>query len=287
VEAAKQWIEIREHEEKILAKEFFVWKAWGWNIASIVTCLSATRPALLLAAASRVATENRGEAILAALKITSFEGMFDKHVLGPGDLPIALLNKVIQSESRAILDTMHEPVIDEAGNIKWFFSDILPTTAAFVPEITERQNFIYIVNEEWHLDDDGFLHLCPGSIMQSLNTTESETTVVIYLNIFPANYVAKENNASAWVTEVYEAWRKRIHVSPEIMKHFPASVRTAFLPFAVRLNPQVESAGIILVSNSDVATGNNNTWYKCGRYQTISNEFYRLEEEIVIGRMSI
>ena len=283
--------EEREASEKTLLRRIDPWRDWAERDSSIVCALSASRPAILLAAAKRVATRRRGEAVLAAMKIADNENVLgeDSNLL-PGGLPIGLVNKVLEAEGRIIFDANHEN--DEGLD---FFADILPTTADSCTERSGMGDFIGLPAKDWQIRDLGFLHIPEGSIMQKFSKF-GLSRVRISLQCFTRKEPTEETismHAKGYVQARYKSWRA-LHGATRMNDKFPEAIRIKFLPLAVRRAmpraPHDEefpaSFGLILASSFDSRkTDVSSIWYKCGDFVAYSYKTYKLNWKygILIG----
>ena len=278
------WLAERQEDEDVLVDAFFEWKHWAWFTSTIISCLSASRPLILFAAAKRVATENRGIAILAAMKISNYDGVFgDERGLAPGALPINLVNKVIQAEGRIVFDSLHYPT---SVNVeKRFFSDVIPTTAAWIPSESYKKSFQVLPAENWNLDNDGALHISPGSVMQRF-CPRDHTMAYVVLNSSKSSGQIKANSLRKFVANEYRVWRNDVQSTSGSMSRFPHDIRILFLPLAFGdTDDPLMVTGIVLAANSKACKHQLLTWYKCGTYMAETLTLYTLRHEIVVGKV--
>ena len=292
--------ELQRHlAEKELAKRMYPWRDWAEKNSSIVCSLSASRPAILLAAASRVATRRRGEAVLAAMKIADHDGFLGKDSkLVPGGLPIALVNSVLDAEGRLMFNVLHEH-----GDGEHFFADMLPTTADSCTQRLGIENFFGLPAQGWRIADNGFLHIPQGAVMQKFGIF-SRSRVRISLQCSREGESTHETigmSAKYYIESRYEQWKKeRVSAVANIRGYLPDTIRVKFLPLAIHKTiknakndkefPDPSAVGLVLASAANSRkTGTSSIWYKCGDYVAYSYDAYKLDWKagILIGRSNL
>lgn len=279
----------RRKSEIALFKESVPWRDWGETDSSIVCSLSSSRSAILLAAAKRVATGRRGEAVLAALKIADDSGSLGEDCkLAPGGLPISLVNRVLQAEGRLFFDVLHESYDGSE-----FFADMLPTTADSCTPRSGIDSFVGLSAEGFQITDDAFVHIPTGSIMQKFRSF-SLSRVRICLQCLKQGEPVEETSemsAKRFVKSRYKLWRGH-----QRAMNLPTEIRVKFLPLAVgREKPKGKSddeelpssIGLILASDSKSRKSDDSVvWYQCGNYVAYSYKTYKLDWKtgIRVGR---
>jgi hypothetical protein len=108
------------------------------------------------------------EAVLAALKVASFDGAFDANWLTARGLPAPLLNKMLQVEGRALFININDGVGADVDN---FFSHITPQPTdirSLEATIWGRDSHAYepLPETDWSINQDDTLHIPYGSRLQ-------------------------------------------------------------------------------------------------------------------------
>ena len=112
-EAAKDapaWVAERWHEEWWLYQRAQTWRDWAHSETNISLCCGTSRTEILVASSYRASTRRRAEAIMAALKISYRPELISPAAsegLGPGGLPVSLLNLLFDLEGRSFLYCSH------------------------------------------------------------------------------------------------------------------------------------------------------------------------------------
>lgn len=98
----------RQRTEILLYRELKRWIHWGVGEANLNVTLGATRTQIVVAGTNRHSTRHRAHALLAALKISYDPSLSAIDTLGPGALPIPLLNKLLHLEHSVFFFASHE-----------------------------------------------------------------------------------------------------------------------------------------------------------------------------------
>jgi hypothetical protein len=245
--------------------------------------LTASRPTLLHAAAKRTATEKRGEAVLAAMKLAYNDSFTHETMLAPGNLPVGIVNEIIRLEGRMVFNGSHAPQFQKYGDR--FFSDIIPLTAYFVTDGPSNLGIESLPAENWYIEVDGTLHINSKSVFQQFSDS-SDKIVQIVLQFksssgdnTPVHTTVNESRARTFVEAQYQLWLKSNDVSTEDGA-FPADIDVLFLPIGVRKG-NVAALGVVLAQGPGMSLR-----YKCGMYVAESFVTYSFEEgEIVVGKL--
>ena len=253
------------------------WRFWAQTY--IIPCLSASRSQLLVAASRREATSRRGEAVMAAMKVAPFEGVFvNDTVPALGGLPSALITKLLQVEDRVLLQAAHKPRHGSGGPLDTFFTDILPTTAEKISHVWQDSSMTSVEAKDWYVSNDGLLHISAGSVMQTLSSTSRQQVFINIGGMAEAAVQCKEFEAEGHAQREYQKWR---HDGTAFrQERFPENVQTLFLP--LHRKTVVEPSDIISVGGL-ILMGGPQRWYKCGGYFTKSYSTYRLPTDIVVA----
>lgn len=91
----------RQLSEYRKARQVRRWIDWAHKKTFLHICLSASRTQILVAGTNRFSTDRRADAVLAALKIKPEKRLRSTNCLGPGKLPIQILNKVLELDGSA------------------------------------------------------------------------------------------------------------------------------------------------------------------------------------------
>lgn len=285
----ESWISAVRREEPDWRTEFRGWKTFLGEHAAIKCSLTASRSTLLHAASKRTATEKRGEAVLAAMKLAYNDSYTDETKLAPGGLPVGLVNEIIRLDGRMVFNSTHAP--KSPKNEDRFFSDIIPMTALFVTDGPNALGIESLAAENWYIDVDGTLHISPESIFQQ-PSDQSDKSVHIVLHFkqssddsIPVHMTVEESRARGVVEEQYQLWLKLYDISTR-NGEFPTEIDVLFLPIGVRTG-NVAVLGVIIAQGRGMGIEKSSQrWYKCGTYVAKSFDTFTLEHEIIVGKIA-
>jgi hypothetical protein len=258
-----------------------------------------SRPVILQAASRRQATRGRGTAILAALKVANYNDEPDISPgqdvqLGPGGLPLALLNIILAAEGRSFFWVAMTMGMDTTR----FFYDMLPVTAESAPgTIMSKGEYTTLPATNWTIRSDGNVHIPRGATMQKFRPgTPGHRKVNVS---FPGGTVPYQAVCSPkrLVKDRYEFWRKQqlsTRTANE-MEQLPTKIWVKFLPLGIRnwkdhkgfnksQTPLV--SGLILVTDKSTKKSSPLArWANCGRYGAYSYLSYKLDwkQGILVG----
>ena len=284
------WIAAVREDEPDWRTDFRGWKTFLGERAAIKCSLTASRPTLLHAASKRTATEKRGEAVLAAMKLAYSESLICESNLAPGGLPVGLINEIIRLEGRMVFNASHAPQYQKYGDR--FFSDIIPMTAVFVTDTVQALGIESLPAENWYIDVDGTLHISPKSIFQRFsNSSDKYVQIILHFkrssrDRVPMHTTVEESGAKDLVESQYQAWLKQYDVSTEDAR-FPTAIDVRFLPIGVRKG-NLATFGVILARGRNTGVEHwSKRWYKCGMYVAESFDTCNLsdEDEIIVGKI--
>jgi hypothetical protein len=157
----------RKGENFIIHSRCSIWNNWKDTVC-LDTCLTANRCDILSAVTKRQASGRRGEAVLAALKVAPFDGAFDANGVTASGLPAPLLNKVLQSEGRALFINISDTLGAYGDN---FFSHVTPQPTDTRHRDTTTlgrgsQAYEPLPEKDWSIKPDETLHIPCGSHLQ-------------------------------------------------------------------------------------------------------------------------
>ena len=278
-----KWLHKRTTEGTKIVEAITSWLFWAERRACIISSLAASRTAILVAAAKRVSVGQRTEAVLAALKIASFDGISDEENHITGSFPVGLLNAVLEDDGRKMFDVDHNtPVIDARLKLRHFFSEITPTTAERCLSNYSR-GFQSVLHEGWRFRDDGSLYIPHGSIIQAFEPSDD---AIIYISLHSVESIeCKASAAESAVRSEYIKWRNKLKRASE-RKKYPRKIAVLFCPVAIQDVAMFNTKGIVLVTNAEVIEDDSPLhWYKCGTYRVFIDKFYEMNcpRGIVVG----
>ncbi|KAK6501021.1 hypothetical protein TWF506_003776 [Arthrobotrys conoides] len=196
---------LRKHtiREMMVAGRAGMWVTWEDN-RSISICLDADRAKILNAVTKRSSALRRGEAVLAALKVSAYDSVFQKHAVTASGLPPSLLHKVLQAEGARILMT-----IDLPTDPPLFFTNVLTNDRQILAERTLTilkdlpTKFFDVRN--WSVRDDGTLHIPKGAVVQIPRQGDAWITISLPNNQFFLKDIAMAPDA---IAADYQKWLK-------------------------------------------------------------------------------
>lgn len=271
------------------------WIEWAKGEAGLTLSISASRGAILVAGANRHSTKRRGEALLAALKIEYDHRYVTKDNLGPGALPIPLLQKLIELEGSKLLyasqaakqvteernpeSPLHNPWNSgppETEECSLLLSSVLPTTANFFnPGGLDLARYRPIDTNHWTILPDGSLHIPAGTAMHRPRCNDMGV-VSIFGNGYPMYFqrfracCLKEIIRDKGCVLMYLGEKCRVKFLP-LFQADPSSSATLFdpansAPQLTRL-PLPTIVGLILVGRGSLKRSKSMThWHKYGLY---------------------
>lgn len=246
-----------------------IWASWAATTCLNIS-LTADRSDILAAATKRESTKRRGAAIIAAMKIAPFEGALgsDEKSPLPSQLPIALLNKVLEAEGRALFHHFHsrDNYIVRQGKpplkLKLqFFSHLTPQASddSVRTIFSDFGEYSYIPCPGWFARQDGTLHLPSGSELQVFDSGTRKVELIIHGATTNMKVSGGDmTGALRGVSKSYAKWLRmlqwteslsRAYGPPEMYmapsydhvqeehEDLPAEIEVRFLPLALMLEP--------------------------------------------------